>query len=51
VEDLIDSIVAGVRSSCTYAGASSLEEFHEFATVGLQSHSGYDEGRPLHSSW
>ena len=29
VEDLIDSIVAGVRSSCTYAGATNLEEFHE----------------------
>ena len=51
VEDLIDSIVAGVRSSCTYAGASNLEEFHSYAVVGIQSHSGYDEGRPLHSSW
>src|SRR5918993_389513 len=51
VEDLIDSIVAGVRSSCTYAGASSLEEFHSFAVVGIQSNSGYDEGQPVHSSW
>lgn len=51
VEDLIDSIVAGVRSSCTYAGASSLEEFSRFAVVGVQSNSGYDEGRPLHASW
>jgi len=51
VEDLIDSIIAGVRSSCTYAGASSLEEFHEFAVVGVQSGSGYEEGRPLHASW
>jgi IMP dehydrogenase len=51
VEDLIDSIVAGVRSSCTYAGASSLEEFHSFAVVGIQSNSGYDEGRPVHTSW
>jgi len=51
VEDLIDSIVAGVRSSCTYAGASTLEEFHQLAVVGVQSHSGYDEGRPLHVSW
>jgi len=51
VEDLIDSIVAGVRSSCTYAGASTLEEFHDFAIVGVQSNSGYDEGRPLHASW
>ena len=31
VEDLIDSIIAGVRSSCTYAGAASLEEFAEKA--------------------
>ncbi|MCD0481173.1 GuaB1 family IMP dehydrogenase-related protein [Streptacidiphilus sp. ASG 303] len=51
VEDLIDSIVAGVRSSCTYAGAASLEEFHEKAIVGIQSAAGYAEGKPLHSSW
>ena len=51
VEDLIDSIVAGVRSSCTYAGATTLEEFHELAVVGVQSNSGYDEGRPLQVNW
>ncbi len=51
VEDLIDSIVAGVRSSCTYAGAGDLEEFHRLAVVGVQGNSGYDEGRPLHASW
>ncbi|NJP68571.1 GuaB1 family IMP dehydrogenase-related protein [Streptomyces spiramenti] len=51
VEDLIDSIIAGVRSACTYAGASSLEEFRERAVVGVQSASGYAEGKPLHASW
>ncbi|GAA1933034.1 GuaB1 family IMP dehydrogenase-related protein [Kitasatospora viridis] len=51
VEDLIDSIIAGVRSSCTYAGANTLEEFHEKAIVGVQSAAGYAEGKPLHSSW
>ncbi|WEV77650.1 GuaB1 family IMP dehydrogenase-related protein [Janibacter cremeus] len=51
VEDVIDQIIAGVRSSCTYAGASTLEEFHERALVGLQSTAGFAEGRPLHSSW
>ena len=51
VEDLIDSIVAGLRSSCTYTGASNLEEFHQLALVGVQSHSGFDEGRPLHMNW
>ena len=51
VEDLLDSIVAGVRSSCTYAGAASLPEFADRAVVGLQSASGYAEGRPVPSSW
>jgi IMP dehydrogenase len=51
VEDQIDAIVAGLRSSCTYAGASNLEEFHERAVVGIQSSSGYTEGLPLHQSW
>ncbi|MGO1974571.1 MAG: GuaB1 family IMP dehydrogenase-related protein [Propionibacteriaceae bacterium] len=51
VEDLVDQIIAGVRSSCTYAGAADLTQFHERAVVGVQSNSGYDEGRPLHASW
>ncbi len=51
VEDLIDQISAGVRSSCTYAGAANLAEFHERAVVGIQSAAGYHEGRPLSSSW
>jgi IMP dehydrogenase len=51
VEDLIDQIISGVRSSCTYAGATSLEEFHQYAQVGVQSNSGYEEGRPLPAGW
>jgi IMP dehydrogenase len=51
VEDQIDAIVAGLRSSHTYAGASTLEEFHQRAVVGIQSSSGYTEGMPLHQSW
>ena len=51
VEDLLDSICAGVRSACTYTGAASLEEFHERATLGVQSASGFAEGRPLPSGW
>jgi IMP dehydrogenase len=51
VEDLIDSIVAGLRSSCTYSGARTLEEFHERTVVGVQSPSGYAEGMPLVTSW
>jgi IMP dehydrogenase len=51
VEDLLDQIIAGVRSSFTYAGAATIEEFHDKAVVGIQSASGYAEGRPLHTSW
>ena len=51
VEDLIDSIVAGVRSSFTYAGARSIPEFRERAIVGIQSASGYREGAPVPVSW
>jgi IMP dehydrogenase len=51
VEDLIDHICAGVRSACTYAGAGSLGELHDRATVGIQSAAGFHEGRPLPSGW
>ena len=51
VEDLIDEIIAGVRSSCTYAGATTLAEFAERATIGVQSAAGYAEGRPVPTSW
>jgi IMP dehydrogenase len=51
VEDIIDEIVAGVRSACTYAGARTIDEFHERAVVGVQSAAGYSEGMPLGTSW
>jgi IMP dehydrogenase len=51
VEDLVDMITSGVRSSFTYAGAASVAEFHERATVGLQSAAGYEEGKALPVSW
>lgn len=51
VEDLLDMITAGVRSSMTYAGAVDLEQFRERAVVGVQSAAGYEEGRPVAQSW
>jgi IMP dehydrogenase len=51
VEDLLDAITAGVRSSFTYAGARTLAEYHERAVVGLQSTAGFVEGAPRHTSW
>jgi IMP dehydrogenase len=51
VEDLLDHITSGVRSAATYVGATTLEELHERAVVGIQSEAGYAEGRPLPDGW
>ncbi|MGW0176493.1 GMP reductase [Rhodococcus sp. NPDC003322] len=51
VEDLIDHICAGVRSTCTYAGARTIEELHDKAVLGVQSAAGFAEGRPLPAGW
>lgn len=51
VEDLVDAIVAGVRSACAYAGARSVSELSERAVIGVQGTSGFAEGRPLDSGW
>ncbi|HEX2806364.1 MAG TPA: GuaB1 family IMP dehydrogenase-related protein [Kineosporiaceae bacterium] len=51
VEDLLDQITSGVRSACTYVGATTLEELYQQAVVGVQSRAGFDEGRPLPGGW
>jgi len=51
VEDLLDEIIAGVRSACTYAGAADLSAFAERAVLGVQSAAGYREGMPLPGGW
>ena len=51
VEDLLDMITSGVRSSFTYAGAENLAAFHDRAVVGIQSAAGYEEGKALPVSW
>ncbi|MFC5380566.1 GuaB1 family IMP dehydrogenase-related protein [Aquipuribacter nitratireducens] len=51
VEDLLDHVTAGLRSACTYVGAADLAGFADRAVVGVQSRSGYDEGRPLPTGW
>ncbi|ABM13892.1 MULTISPECIES: GuaB1 family IMP dehydrogenase-related protein [Mycolicibacterium] len=51
VEDLIDHITSGVRSTCTYVGATTLSELHEKAVVGVQSAAGFAEGHPLPTGW
>jgi IMP dehydrogenase len=51
LEDLLDMITSGLRSSLSYAGATTLAEFRERALVGIQSAAGYEEGKALPVSW
>jgi IMP dehydrogenase len=51
VEDLLDHITSGVRSTCTYVGASTLAELHDRVVVGVQSAAGFAEGHPLPLGW
>jgi IMP dehydrogenase len=51
VEDLIDQITAGLKSSMSYAGARNILEFQEKAVIGIQSSAGYQEGRAVESNW
>ncbi|MDR8020184.1 GMP reductase [Nesterenkonia aerolata] len=51
VEDLLDTVTAGLRSSMTYAGAEDLGAFRDRAVVGVQSAAGYEEGKPVPTTW
>jgi len=51
VEDLIDQITAGLRSSMSYSGAKNIREFQQKAVIGVQSASGYQEGRAVETNW
>lgn len=51
VEDIIDHIIAGVRSSMTYVGAHNINDFYKKAVVGIQSSAGFQEGKALSSTW
>lgn len=51
VEDLLDHITSGVRSTCTYVGAANLAELHEKVVLGVQSAAGFAEGHPLPTGW
>ena len=51
VEDLLDHITSGIRSTCTYVGATTLPELHDKVVLGVQSAAGFAEGRPLPTGW
>lgn len=50
-EDILDSITAGLRSACTYSGARNLQEFYEKSIIGVQTSSGFEEGKSVKESW
>jgi IMP dehydrogenase len=51
VEDLLDEITAGVRSACSYTGVDTLEGLYEQAVIGVQTPSGFNEGKALPQGW
>lgn len=51
VEDLLDHITSGVRSTCTYVGADNIAALHEKVVLGVQSAAGFAEGHPLPTGW
>jgi len=50
-EDIIDQIMSGVRSTCSYVDARSLQELHDKAIIGIQSPSAYQEGQAVVGNW
>ena len=52
VEDLLDHITSGVRSTCTYVGAATIAELHEQGGArGAVRMAGFAEGHPLPTGW
>lgn len=51
VEDLLDHITSGVRSTCTYVGAATIDELRDRVILGVQSAAGFAEGHPLPTGW
>ena len=46
VEDLLDHITSGVRSTCTYVGAATLGELHDKVVLGRAVGRGLRRGTP-----
>lgn len=51
VEDILDMIMSGLRSACSYVGAKNLHELHEKAVIGVQSPAAFAEGRAVQGNW
>jgi IMP dehydrogenase len=43
---ILVEIITGIQSAFTYVGAAGVDEFHAEAVIGVQTPSGFHEGRP-----
>lgn len=50
VSSLLHWYIDGLTSSMTYAGSRNILEFQDYALIGIQTSSGYEEGKPKHVS-
>ncbi|HVV82688.1 MAG TPA: GuaB1 family IMP dehydrogenase-related protein [Kofleriaceae bacterium] len=46
VGDVLIEMITGVQSAFTYAGARTVDQFHDQAEIGVQTAAGYVEGTP-----
>lgn len=46
VWDVVDKFTTGLRSSLTYVGAKTLDDFYNKVTIGVQTPAGFHEGTP-----
>jgi IMP dehydrogenase len=47
IADGLHGFFDGLSSTLSYHGAHNLREFPDFARIGIQTRSGYDEGKPV----
>lgn len=51
VEAIIDQIMSGVRSTCSYVNARNFKELHDNAVIGIQSPAAFNEGQAVTKNW
>ncbi|CAN0497348.1 unnamed protein product, partial [Laminaria digitata] len=46
VGDILVDVITGTQSAFTYVGARDVNNFHQDATIGVQTAAGFHEGTP-----
>ncbi len=50
-EDILDQIMAGLRSTCSYAGVNRLADLHDEVEIGVQSPAAFAESSAVKGHW